>query len=80
MSDKSQDELHAEAIAEGYKDETCAKCGTLHLAHKHFILCYERPCPMISTIDPRSLFDRMLDKSVDEATYTAECASVTAQD
>lgn len=74
MSEKTQAQIREEAIAEGYKDETCPKCGTLFEAHKHFILCDSRPCPMISTSDPRSLFDRMLDKPISEATYTAECA------
>lgn len=71
---KTQAELREEAIAEGYKDETCSKCGTLFEAHKHFILCNSRPCPMVSEVDPRSIFDHMAGRSIEDATYTAECA------
>ncbi len=77
---KTQAELREGAIAEGYKDETCSKCGTMFEAHKHFVLCDVRPCPMVSTSDPRSLFDRMAGLSVEEATYTAECASSNHSD
>lgn len=51
--------LRDQAIVDGYKDETCAKCGTLFEAHVHFIRCEARPCPMISTKDPCTLFERM---------------------
>jgi hypothetical protein len=40
--------LHAEALANGYKDETCSRCGAEFLAHIHFIRCDHRPCPMLS--------------------------------
>lgn len=52
-----RDRLHAEAIAEGYKDETCPKCGTLFEAHIHFIRCDAESCPMKSTKDTRTLLD-----------------------
>jgi hypothetical protein len=50
--------LHAEAIAEGYRDETCSKCGVEFLAHIHFIRCDATPCPMRSTADPRPLLEQ----------------------
>jgi len=43
-----QERLHADALANGYKDETCPHCGAVFLAHIHFIRCDHRPCPMIS--------------------------------
>lgn len=45
------------AIAEGYKDETCSRCGVLFEAHIHFIRCGANPCPMRSTKDHRSLLE-----------------------
>lgn len=75
---KTQAELREEAIAQGYKDETCPKCGTLFEAHKHFVLCYSRPCPMMSTEDSRTLFERMVDTPVDDAQYTKDCAAATS--
>jgi hypothetical protein len=58
MSELTEDQkkLHAAAIAEGYKDETCAKCGLECLAFHHFIRCDERPCPMLGG-NPKSLLD-----------------------
>lgn len=61
MTDRER--LRQEAIAEGYKDETCPKCGTLFEAHIHFIRCDAEPCPMKSTKDTRSLLDRLLDEA-----------------
>jgi hypothetical protein len=52
---------HAQALADGYKDETCPKCGTLFEAHIHFVHCTARPCPMISTKDPRSILERLME-------------------
>lgn len=49
-----------EALAAGYKDETCAKCGILFEAQIHFIRCDARPCPMRSTQDPRPLLERLV--------------------
>lgn len=54
-------DLHAEAIAQGYKDETCSRCGTVFLAHIHFIRCNARPCPMLPD-KPRSILDMMLEQ------------------
>lgn len=58
MADLTEDQkkLHAAAIAEGYKDETCAKCGLECLAFHHFIRCDQRPCPMLGG-SPKSLLD-----------------------
>ena len=53
--------LHAEALAQGYKDETCSRCGGFFPAHIHFVRCDKRPCPMISTTDVHSLLDRIAD-------------------
>lgn len=53
--------LREQALAEGYKDEVCPKCGTLFEAQIHLVRCDARPCPMISTTDPRTLFERMMD-------------------
>lgn len=50
-----------EALAEGYKDETCAKCGALFEAQIHFIFCDTKPCPMKSTTETRSLLQRFVD-------------------
>lgn len=47
--------LQREALAQGYKDEMCSRCGALFKAYIHFIHCDARPCPMISTKEPRSL-------------------------
>ncbi len=52
-------QLHADAIAQGYKDETCSRCGTEFLAHIHFVRCKADPCPMRSTKDPRTLLEQM---------------------
>lgn len=52
--------LHAEALAEGYKDETCSRCSTEFLAHIHFIRCAFDSCPMRSTKDPRALLEQFL--------------------
>lgn len=40
------DTNHQEALDEGYKDEVCPKCGTVFLAHHHFVKCPEKSCPM----------------------------------
>jgi hypothetical protein len=50
---------HREALAEGLKDETCAKCGAIFYAHIHFVRCEAKPCPMVSTKDPRTIFERL---------------------
>jgi len=55
----SIEQLHAEAVAQGYKDEICSRCGAEFLAHIHFVRCDADPCPMKSTIDTRSIFDRI---------------------
>ena len=46
MATRSEDELHQEALAQGYKDETCSECKMLFLAHKHLIRCDSTTCPM----------------------------------
>ena len=40
------DKMRAEAIQEGYNDEFCEKCGTVFLAHHHFVRCDKADCPM----------------------------------
>ena len=57
---KTQEELHKEALAEGYKDEKCPKCGTMFLAHHHFVRCNEAECPMKSTTDTKSVLEHIL--------------------
>lgn len=37
---------HQEALAEGYKDEVCPKCGAVFLAFIHFVMCSDAGCPM----------------------------------
>jgi hypothetical protein len=37
---------HSEAVAEGYKDEVCSKCGAVLLAFHHFLRCDREDCPM----------------------------------
>jgi hypothetical protein len=59
---------HDEAIAAGYKDETCPKCGTLFEAQIHFVRCEVQPCPMVSTKDSRTLLQRWCD---DECEFMA---------
>ncbi len=39
-------ELRRKAMAEGFKDEVCGKCGKCFLAHKHFISCNRKRCDM----------------------------------
>lgn len=56
--DEEEKRRHDEAIAEGYKDETCPQCGATLLAHHHFIRCGNRPCAMSSG---QSLLDMWLD-------------------
>ena len=51
---------HDEAIAAGYKDDVCSKCGALFEAQIHFIHCDARPCPMVSTKDQRTLLQRLV--------------------
>jgi len=56
-------EKHKEALAEGYKDEVCKKCGTVLLAHHHFVHCVNArlgECPMVSKKMPKSLLDMMV--------------------
>ena len=48
MSESNEIDLHAQAIAEGYKDEVCKECGVMFLAHIHFIRCDHSKCPMSS--------------------------------
>lgn len=60
--DQMEDEArHAKALADGYKDESCASCNRFFAAHVHFIRCDASLCPMRSTKDPRSLLDRFRD-------------------
>jgi hypothetical protein len=47
-----------EAIQEGYKDEKCLKCGTVYLAHHHFVRCNDPDCPM-KTPGGKSLLDML---------------------
>jgi hypothetical protein len=58
---QTREQMREAAIAQGYTDETCAKCGTLFEAHHHFVRCDARDCPMVSTSDPRTLFERLAD-------------------
>lgn len=51
------------ALAEGYRDETCPKCGTPFEAQIHFIRCEATPCPMVSTKDTRTLLEQFSDAS-----------------
>ncbi len=48
--DKNGHKLHEQALAEGYVDEVClkAECGTVLLAHHHFLHCDPQSCPMVS--------------------------------
>jgi hypothetical protein len=45
----------AEALAEGYKNETC-ECGVTYLAFHHFCTCRDPECPFS---DGKSLLDHM---------------------
>ncbi len=47
--------LREKALEQGCRDETCPRCGTLFLAHKHFIKCEEADCPMIDPTLPTAL-------------------------
>ena len=58
---QDREKLRQEAIAEGFKDETCAKCGTLFEAHIHFVRCDADDCPMKSTKDTRTILERFRD-------------------
>ena len=53
--------LQAEALARGYKDETCPKCGAIFKAHIHFVRCEAKPCPMASTTETRTLAQLIAD-------------------
>lgn len=53
-------ERHKEALAEGYKDEKCLKCGTVFLAHHHMVRCDDPNCPM-KTPGGKSLLDMLTD-------------------
>lgn len=46
---------------DGYKDETCGKCGAVFKAHIHFIRCDATLCPMVSTADGRTLLERFIE-------------------
>lgn len=50
-----------EAISQGYKDETCPRCGGLFEAQIHFIHCDAKPCPMVSTKDARTFLQMLTD-------------------
>jgi hypothetical protein len=57
--DVDVDKLYQEALAEGYKDEVCLKCGQVYLAHFHFVRCNEPDCPM-KTPGGKSLLEMLL--------------------
>ncbi|MFZ2769659.1 MAG: hypothetical protein WAZ50_00860, partial [Minisyncoccia bacterium] len=46
--DDNQKRLHAEAVAEGLKDEVCPRCESVLLAFQHFLRCDPEKCPMIA--------------------------------
>ena len=48
LLDEKQQFLHATALAEGYKDEVCNKCGLVFMAFHHFVRCQDPTCPMIA--------------------------------
>jgi hypothetical protein len=50
--------LRDEALAEGHVDELCGRCGTLLMAHHHFLRCDLDACPMKSK-DGKSLLDML---------------------
>ena len=53
---------HKEALAEGYKDKICPKCGNIFLAHHHFVNCHLAhcgECPMVSQ-GTKSVFEHIL--------------------
>lgn len=58
----------AEAMAEGYKNETCS-CGTIYLAFHHFTTCREEGCPFSDGV---SLLDRMESCESSELSGTEE--------
>ena len=58
------DALQREALAEGYKDETCPKCGIEFKAYIHFVRCDADRCPMKSTTEPRSLLQQFADGDI----------------
>jgi len=43
-----------------YGDEECPNCGALFAPHHHFIRCAAKPCPMVSTKDPRSFLEKFV--------------------
>lgn len=59
-NDPDYDRRHAEALAEGYRDETCVHCGTFFAAHIHLIRCNWPACPMRSTTEPRTLLESII--------------------
>lgn len=59
------------AIAEGYKDEVCGKCGTTFLAHKHFVRCPRKDCDMKGP-DSKSVLDMVFPPDPEEASAVAE--------
>lgn len=59
-----------QALADGYKDETCPKCGALFEAQIHFVRCDAKPCPMVSTKDPRTIFERLQDETLTTPEHT----------
>jgi hypothetical protein len=48
MSELSEQEKIAQAVAEGYPDvdEVCSECGTIFKNYHHFVQCDRRPCPL----------------------------------
>lgn len=68
MTDQ-QKKLHAEAIEQGYKDETCPKCNAFLPAHQHFVRCEVSPCPMKSG---KSVFDMIIEQCEHEE-HIQEC-------
>ena len=55
------EELHTQALSEGYKDETCPRCGVEFQAHIHFIRCDANPCPMRSKANTKTLLQMLLE-------------------
>jgi hypothetical protein len=48
MPELTEQEKIAQAVKDGYPDidETCPKCKRVFKNYHHFVICYERPCPM----------------------------------
>jgi hypothetical protein len=45
-------------------NETCKKCGAVFEPHHHFVRCDAKPCPMISTKEPRTLLEQFRDADI----------------